>query len=72
MLKATTLCTACFVVLGWLFSIKMMTIPFLAMFWALSTLIVAQSEQHFDLPWRTSHSWHRSAAHAHSGYQSSC
>jgi exopolysaccharide biosynthesis polyprenyl glycosylphosphotransferase len=40
-LKATTFCTACFVVLGWLFSIKMMTIPFLAMFWAMSTLIVS-------------------------------
>jgi len=40
-LKSTTLCTASFVVLGWFFSIKMMTIPFLVMFWALSTLILS-------------------------------
>jgi exopolysaccharide biosynthesis polyprenyl glycosylphosphotransferase len=40
-LKSTTLCTASFIVLGWFFSINMMTIPFLAMFWALSTLILS-------------------------------
>jgi FlaA1/EpsC-like NDP-sugar epimerase len=40
-LKATTVCTASFVVLGWFFSIKMMTIPFLAMFWLLTTLILS-------------------------------
>jgi exopolysaccharide biosynthesis polyprenyl glycosylphosphotransferase len=39
-LKATTLNIACFVVLGWLFAIQMVTIPFLAIFWALSTLIL--------------------------------
>ncbi len=39
--SATTLCTVCFVVLGQLFSIKMMTIPFLAAFWALSTIILS-------------------------------
>jgi exopolysaccharide biosynthesis polyprenyl glycosylphosphotransferase len=39
-LKATTICTACFVVFGWLFSIRMVTIPFLTMFWALGTVIV--------------------------------
>jgi exopolysaccharide biosynthesis polyprenyl glycosylphosphotransferase len=40
-LKSTTLCTASFVVLGWFFSIKMMTIPFLVMFWSLSTLMLS-------------------------------
>jgi exopolysaccharide biosynthesis polyprenyl glycosylphosphotransferase len=40
-LKATTLCAACFVVLGWLFSIQMMSSRFLAMFWALSTIILS-------------------------------
>jgi len=39
-LRSTSLCTASFVVLGWFFSIKMMTIPFLALFWSLSTLIL--------------------------------
>jgi exopolysaccharide biosynthesis polyprenyl glycosylphosphotransferase len=39
-LKATTIYTACFVIFGWLFSIRMVTIPFLAIFWALSTLIL--------------------------------
>jgi exopolysaccharide biosynthesis polyprenyl glycosylphosphotransferase len=39
-LRSTTLCTASFVVLGWFFSIKMMTIPFLVMFWSSSTLIL--------------------------------
>ena len=40
-LKSTTACTASFVVIGWFFSIKMMTIPFLAMFWLLATLILS-------------------------------
>ena len=40
-LKSTTVCTASFVVLGWFFSIKMMTIPFLVMFWSLSTLMLS-------------------------------
>jgi exopolysaccharide biosynthesis polyprenyl glycosylphosphotransferase len=40
-LKSTTLCTASFVVLGWFFSIRMMTVPFLVMFWALSTLFLS-------------------------------
>jgi exopolysaccharide biosynthesis polyprenyl glycosylphosphotransferase len=38
--KVTTIYTACFVILGWLFSIRMVTIPFLAIFWGLSTLIL--------------------------------
>jgi exopolysaccharide biosynthesis polyprenyl glycosylphosphotransferase len=40
-LRATTVCTASFVVLGWFFSIKMMSVPFLVMFWSLSTLILS-------------------------------
>lgn len=40
-LRATTLCLACFVVLGWAFSIKMMTGPFLVMFWGLGLLLLS-------------------------------
>jgi exopolysaccharide biosynthesis polyprenyl glycosylphosphotransferase len=40
-LKATTLTTACFVVLGSLFSIQMITIPFLAIFWLISTIALS-------------------------------
>jgi exopolysaccharide biosynthesis polyprenyl glycosylphosphotransferase len=39
-LSATTLCVACFIALGWFFSIRMMTIPFLAMFWLLGSIIL--------------------------------
>lgn len=39
-LPATALCVACFVALGWVFFIRMMTLQFLAVFWALSTTIL--------------------------------
>ena len=39
-LKATTLYTACFLTLGALFSIRMLTIPFLAAFWVITTLVL--------------------------------
>jgi exopolysaccharide biosynthesis polyprenyl glycosylphosphotransferase len=40
-LSATTLCAACFMALGWFFSIRMMTIPFLLMFWLLGSIILS-------------------------------
>lgn len=40
-LKAMTLTTACFVVLTSLFSIRMITIPFLTLFWIMSTLFLS-------------------------------
>jgi exopolysaccharide biosynthesis polyprenyl glycosylphosphotransferase len=39
-LKAMTINTACFVALGSLFSIRMVTVQFLAIFWAVSTLLL--------------------------------
>jgi len=40
-LKAMTLNTACFVALGSLFSIQMLTTQFLALFWVVSTLLLS-------------------------------
>jgi len=42
-LKATTLSVACFVVLSSVFSIRMITIHFLAIFWVQTTFILAAS-----------------------------
>jgi len=40
-LRSTTVCTVCFMVLAWVCSIRMMTVPFLAVFWLSSTLLLA-------------------------------
>ena len=40
LLPATTLCVSCFLAVGWVFSIRMMTLQFLAVFWALSTTVL--------------------------------
>jgi len=42
-LKATTLSVACFVVLSSVFSIRMITIHFLAVFWLISTIVLSIS-----------------------------
>ena len=39
-LKATTLSVMCFVAIGSVFSIRMITLPFLALFWAVSTAVL--------------------------------
>ena len=44
-LPATALCVACFVALGWVFFIRMITLQFLAVFWALSTTILCAARQ---------------------------
>jgi exopolysaccharide biosynthesis polyprenyl glycosylphosphotransferase len=41
LLKAITFSVACFVVLGWLFSIQMITMPFLAAFWAIGLAVLS-------------------------------
>jgi exopolysaccharide biosynthesis polyprenyl glycosylphosphotransferase len=43
LIKATTLSMACFVAIGSIFSIKMITLPFLALFWAASTAALCAS-----------------------------
>jgi exopolysaccharide biosynthesis polyprenyl glycosylphosphotransferase len=49
LLRATTLCTLCFFALSWLFSLHMITIQFLALFWAVSTMVMCTVRQGFDL-----------------------
>ena len=44
-LSAAALCVACFAALGWVFFIRMMTLQFLAVFWALSTTILCAARQ---------------------------
>ena len=48
-LPATALCVACFVALGWVFFIRMITLQFLAVFWALSTTILCAARQFLRL-----------------------
>jgi exopolysaccharide biosynthesis polyprenyl glycosylphosphotransferase len=48
-LKATTLTTACFVALSWTFTIQMMTIPFLAIFWIVSLAMLGTSRMSLRL-----------------------
>jgi exopolysaccharide biosynthesis polyprenyl glycosylphosphotransferase len=38
--KATTLSIVCFLVIGLAFSVRMITLPFLALFWAISTMTI--------------------------------
>ena len=45
LLPAATLCVSCFVAVGWVFSIRMMTLQFLAVFWALSTAVLSAARQ---------------------------
>jgi exopolysaccharide biosynthesis polyprenyl glycosylphosphotransferase len=49
LLPATTLCVTCFVAVGWVFSIRMMTLQFLAVFWVLSTTVLCAARQAFRL-----------------------
>jgi exopolysaccharide biosynthesis polyprenyl glycosylphosphotransferase len=42
-LKATTFSIACFVVVGTILSIRMLTVPFLLIFWAINTLVLCAS-----------------------------
>jgi exopolysaccharide biosynthesis polyprenyl glycosylphosphotransferase len=49
LLPAAALCVSCFVAVGWAFSIQMMTLRFLVVFWALSTAILCAARQVFRL-----------------------
>ena len=42
-LKATTFSAACFMLLGTILSIRMLTVPFLLIFWAINTLVLCAS-----------------------------
>jgi exopolysaccharide biosynthesis polyprenyl glycosylphosphotransferase len=49
LLRATTLCTVCLLAVGWAFSIQMITIHFLMLFWVLSTAITSLVREAFEL-----------------------
>jgi exopolysaccharide biosynthesis polyprenyl glycosylphosphotransferase len=49
LLRATTLCTLCFLLVSWVFSIRMISTQFLALFWALSTVIMCCAREAADL-----------------------
>jgi len=49
LLRATTLCTLCFFALSWVFSLHLITIQFLALFWVVSTMVMCTVRQGFDL-----------------------
>jgi exopolysaccharide biosynthesis polyprenyl glycosylphosphotransferase len=48
LLRATTLCTLCFLSISWIFSIRMITGQFLALFWALSTAVICTAREASD------------------------
>jgi exopolysaccharide biosynthesis polyprenyl glycosylphosphotransferase len=45
LLPATALCVSCFLAVGWVFSIRMMTLQFLSIFWALNTTVLCAARQ---------------------------
>jgi exopolysaccharide biosynthesis polyprenyl glycosylphosphotransferase len=49
LLRATTLCSLCFLVVSWVFSLHLITLQFLALFWAVSTLVMCTVRQALDL-----------------------
>jgi len=49
LLRATTLCTLCFFAVAWVFSLHLITIQFLALFWVVSTLVMCTVRPVLDL-----------------------